>query len=528
VYAVNNAGDGIRKVQNTDGEEKLARMKDVDYRSERKALEGTETDPDHVLRFARKVANSFMDRYFQDGTYRADYIALLCEMATRLDAPVLNLAASKALFGVIIEQLCDDLEERQQDVYNRVIAQVIDYCRKLPDARPLDEQLRRFGIFSWEDLYCRANAVQQRNLRWDPTRAPRRIFILSRATIGADVAIVSVLIQRMAQLFTESEIILFGGDKLDHLFGGNPRLKIQTLNYSRRGGILERFQSWEEAAKIIEGQVRAMPGEDYVIIDPDSRITQLGVLPLANMSNYLFMNTRRDEGGPGYGSMAEITNQWVDFTFGKARFAYPRVWLKEEVISEAEKLLRTIRRGSQCVAVINFGVGGNTRKRLGIEFETKLLLELLKEPGTSFILDRGFGDDEKSAGEHLLSALAKAGYTSKQLSFGEKMMAEDEAKVFSVDCNIGQIAALIRKTDEFVGYDSACQHIAAALGIPTITVFAGTNNPRFIRRWSASGQGCTSIVHVNTLSDSKGLDYNEVVERVIHERSKRRKKIDPN
>ena len=54
--------------------------------------------------------------------------------------------------------------------------------------------------------------------------------------------------------------------------------------------------------------------------------------------------------------------------------------------------------------------------------------------------------------------------------------------IIGVIAGIGDLAALISHSDEFIGYDSACQHIAASLAIPTYTVFAGSNNPRFIRR----------------------------------------------
>ena len=32
--------------------------------------------------------------------------------------------------------------------------------------------------------------------------------------------------------------------------------------------------------------------QDLLVIDPDSRMTQLGVLPLVHNDNYLFFNTR--------------------------------------------------------------------------------------------------------------------------------------------------------------------------------------------------------------------------------------------
>ena len=79
-----------------------------------------------------------------------------------------------------------------------------------------------------------------------------------------------------------------------------------------------------------------------------------------------------------------------------------------------------------------------------------------------------FGADRKDAGEILING----------------QPVHSASPVNAVEAGIGQTAALIGTSDDFIGYDSACQHIAASLGIPAVTVFAGTNNPRFIRRWS--------------------------------------------
>jgi len=44
----------------------------------------------------------------------------------------------------------------------------------------------------------------------------------------------------------------------------------------------------------------------------------------------------------------------------------------------------------------------------------------------------------------------------------------------------------------YVGYDSAGQHVAAAAGIPLISIFAGFPAPRMFDRWRPT----TSTAHV--------------------------------
>ena len=91
--------------------------------------------------------------------------------------------------------------------------------------------------------------------------------------------------------------------------------------------------------------------------------------------------------------------------------------------------------------------------------------------------------------------------------------------ILGVECTIGEIAALIAECDEFIGYDSACQHIAAAAQKPTLTIFAGSNNMNFIRRWSACGNTQCKIVHVNTLTNPRHINTDEVILRIMEERT---------
>ena len=59
---------------------------------------------------------------------------------------------------------------------------------------------------------------------------------------------------------------------------------------------------------------------------------------------------------------------------------------------------------------------------------------------------------------------------------------------------IGLLAALIGRSDLYIGYDSAGQHIAAALGVPCIDVFAGFSSPRMLDRWRPTGVAASRVI----------------------------------
>jgi len=171
--------------------------------------------------------------------------------------------------------------------------------------------------------------------------------------------------------------------------------------------------------------------------------------------------------------------------------------------------------GCDKIIAVNFGVGGNSRKRLAGDFEEKLILKLLEEPKTVIILDRGSGVEELAQSEAIVKKVQEHGLTARYAEFESVDSIHMSSGLVGVETNIGEIASLISQSDEYIGYDSACQHIAASLGVPTYTIFAGSNNARFIRRWSACGPAKSEIIHVDTLTHPPVFDTEDIITRVI-------------
>ncbi len=491
------------------------------YRKRWHRLRDGKTDAEELHQLARQVAFSFIDKHFQSGTYVAEYIDLLCEMATFYSKAELSNLVSTALFEIVIEKLCDDFEDLPVEVYTRVMCQVVSRCRTVPAGKGLDAKLTDFGVVSPEELYRRALATHTRQYRRDPGKAPRRIVLLSRVTIGADVAILSVMVQRLRHLFPEADMVIIGSRKLEGLFGGNPDIRIRDLSYARRGGLFERFAGWHATLDLLREEF-ADGEENVLVIDPDSRISQLGVLPMMHADNHLFFNTRDHLLTANGHCMAEWTNEWINGVFGVPDFAYPTIWTPPALMTTARTKIDSLRAaGARHIVAMNLGVGQNPRKRVGLEFEKRLVRAIVAVPGTVVVLDRGFGVDEEERSALLLADTREHGFPGVETSFSATDLPALAHGVVAIECGIGAMGAMIARCDEYIGYDSACQHIAAAARTPTLTIFAGSNNKNFIRRWSACGQTDCRIVHVNTLADAEHVDVNEVVTRVMQERALR-------
>jgi len=117
-------------------------------------------------------------------------------------------------------------------------------------------------------------------------------------------------------------------------------------------------------------------------------------------------------------------------------------------------------------------VGENEAKRLPDPFEEELL-KLLAETGLTIGIDMGAGGAEA---ERVRCAMARSGV---------------EAQFWTG--SFAGFANWIAGSRLYVGYDSAGQHVAAACGVPLISVFAGFPCPRMFERWRPNGGKATVI-----------------------------------
>jgi ADP-heptose:LPS heptosyltransferase len=93
--------------------------------------------------------------------------------------------------------------------------------------------------------------------------------------------------------------------------------------------------------------------------------------------------------------------------------------------------------------------------------------------------------------------------TSLQRLLGEPAI---DADIVVWQGRIGMLAALIGESNLYIGYDSAGQHIAAALGVPCIDLFAGFTSPRMLARWHPTGSGDSRVIAVDTLHNKMDTD----------------------
>ncbi len=412
-------------------------------------------------------------------------IDFLCELS--IDQRFAD-AALHALYGRIVEPLCDDFSSAGLHLCNLVLQRVIDFVRHTPQGGKMDERLLALDFTdssACADRYQRL--LQPVPLGARDKGSVRRIMVLSRVTVGADVVITSVVVHRFLAAFPAAELVVVGPSHLPHCFAELERVRCLHLPYERDGSLVERLLVWQTVEEIIRQESQGLQAGEMLLVDPDSRLSQLGLLPLLAEADTCFFPSRLDPPHGGNPGLVELVNGWLDTVLIEDVLQPPVVSLPLVQQRQGEMFFKNLREGGcRHLVVINCGVGGDGKKRLGDPFETRLPLALLaRQDDLIVILDTGCACDEKERVNEQLAGYRAMGVKTDFVEEGElvgKKIAFSHG-VIGFHGDIGAIGSLIANADVFFGYDSCCQHLAGALATPAVIVFAGAPNIRFAARW---------------------------------------------
>lgn len=449
------------------------------------------------------AATAIISYFDSTGKSLRDAITLLCEI-TALPAPEPSRLGVEAMFSDLIERLNDSFRPVYCHLYNCIFAQVISFYRTLPEGRLLDEKLNYFNLRGEAELLARRELLSQSAPRLSRSHSINKVIVLSRVTVGADVAVTSVIMGRVKQAFPKAQIVLVGSPKLKQLFGGDERIRVREIEYGRSSGVISRLNSWLSLVEAVEDELRGVGSSGFYIFDPDSRLTQLGLLPLLSPelepNRYLFFESRTYR-RPNLKSLGELTSAWLDEVFQDRRTSYPFVAPDASISASVSSFLNVVRRtGSSHLICVSFGVGGNIEKRVSAAFEAELIKRLSLT--SKLIIDRGATKEEQAQIDQMIETLRQSGLRVIEVdeSNVSYFSSQKEAKADIVvwQGGIGAFASLIANSDEYIGYDSSGQHIAAALSIPSFTLFVSSNSKLFAERWHPYGPGITSAFFIKT------------------------------
>lgn len=322
----------------------------------------------------------------------------------------------RRFLSIVVERLGDLFEPRLCETYDRLFTQAI-----LRTAPQLAARLR------------------EPTVRADAPESASRVYVLSRVTLGADVAVTSVLLDAAKRRYPKAEIVFVGPLKSYETFEADSRIKHRLAPYARSGALKERLLA---SAKLWL--------HDGVVIDPDSRLSQLGLIAVCEPHNYFHFPSRA-YGGECDEPLPTLAARWAQEVFG-VEGAKPYVAPLHSNTAEPPADI-----------TVSLGVGENTAKRLDDAREIELL-RALAGTGASILIDKGGTTEERERVERTLLP----GMRTHEGAFAP-------------------FAAQIAKSKLFVGYDSAGGHVASACGVPLISIAKGFVNERMAARWRPDG-----------------------------------------
>lgn len=343
----------------------------------------------------------------------------------------LQVDEGRTFLSVVVERLGDLFEPRLCSVYDRLFRQAVE--RLAPDLRP------------------RIRAAGPGSSRPGNTG---RVFVLSRVTLGADVAITSVLLDAAKRRFPDAEIYFVGPRKNYELFEADHRIIHYPAPYARSGALLDRLAA-----------SAALWFDNGIVLDSDSRLSQLGVFSVCEEDRYFWFESRA-YGGDSYAALPDLAAQWAQEILG---------------VSGAHPYVAPLRVQQPPVDItVSLGVGGNPAKSLGDKFESDLLA-ILGDTGASILVDKGASDEER-----------------------RRVEAAVRLGIITHDGAFAPFASHIAKSKLFVGYDSAGGHVASACSVPLISIASGFASDRGAARWRPNGTVLTGSAE-NVLSEVKRI-----------------------
>ncbi len=415
--------------------------------------------------------------------------ASVLSAADRIASAVLDPDPAQAqtglriLFADLIETLNDRLEPAGRSLSDRVMLRII---HRAAAADPALAQALADHDLATEDALVARHAALVSGQAWTPPVSPRRIAVLSRVTLGADILLTSVMLQHARQRWPQAEILLVGAAKLAALFSGPGGYPVLPIDYPRRGGLPGRLQIWLATAQALREQAVDL------VLNPDSRLDQLGLLPLAPLpATALWRGLLPDQAPPS--SLASLLDDWCRrYLNPQGPACLPRLWPDARTSHQAQVLAQRLGPGPWLAC--KFDHGGNPAKALPQAAEVAIL-HAARQRGWRILLDRGFGPDEEAASDALLAASGLTVWDLAEADLERSAASPPVDSVVRLSGSIGLWAAALRCSHLALSYDSVGHHLAAALGIPVIIAFTGHPHPAFAAAWQSCGPAAiTQIV----------------------------------
>jgi hypothetical protein len=459
-------------------------------------------------RLVATAATVFWRRVRDGGEVPRGPVRLLAEVATD-DDPAVAAIGARALFRDVIDPLNDAFSEHLARVYDEVFAAAVTVARHDPDAAALDRELCRAGLRGDNELLWRKARLTYGAA--PDTSAVRRVMVLSRGDLAGDAAVTSLVLARVLERFPGTDVVFVAPPALAAPFAGEPRLRHRavSVDVAESGGLVERLRAWLPVREAILAEMEGLRPEEYLVVDPDSRLTQLGLLPASEGARTLYFPGRLLQ-APGVTRLGELAARWLDERLGGAGDPVPRLALSAADLDWGRALRE--RLGGGPLAVVRFG-GEAARD----EALARRLAPALVSRGFRVLLAHGDGDGETArwveAGRRWTREGLRVAHLTGRVLDG---LAGADADIVAWEADAGGYCGAVGAADLFVGTDPAGPHVAAALEVPSVAVSSLAPGRRHFERWRPVSLAPAASVEMDA-ENGEDADSADLLARVLEE-----------
>ena len=397
--------------------------------------------------------------------------------------------ATRIIFDDIVQRWADRFEPDLCDVHASFMAEVV-YAQ----GSPVATRLADLGYARPENLLERYGKVQSGELEEavDGDEVSK-VVVLSRVSLGEDIAVTSPIIHGSYCAFRSALVQFIGPKKNIYLIANGHSIGRCEISYSRDSLLANRLMAWTRVRARVRACTEGLGPGEWLVVDPGSCLTQMGLLPIADDRYYRLFESRSwdvDDPSP----IGELAGEWCG---GQ--------WFLEKYETNPFVMLRAAEKGRgfalrmgsrKMLAGLSFGVESRKSQRLGGKFEDALL-ELLRKRGFRTVLDCG-GDQHEA---ELVEKRVRAFSGSKSHLTSAEDARTKQADLMTWKGSLSAFGGWIHCAHVFIGYASPAAHVAAAHGIPAIVVFAGSPNELFRARWTPTSEEAVTVIPANGPED---------------------------
>ena len=330
----------------------------------------------------------------------------------------------------------------------------------------------------------------------DPDDVEKAVLV-SRADLKGDIAVSSPILSCASRAFRDTDIEIVGPRTNCLLIGPRHRMERSVVSYNHDSTLGNQLRAWTRLRAKVASAIQEFDAGHWLVVDPDSWMTQFGLLPLAD-DRYCRYFDSRSYAEQSKATLAELANEWANqwFFWGGVE-ALPYIVRGYGPESGSHSLLI---QSQGKLAGVSFSTDGHQQVRLGADFEDRLL-ELLRRRGYQTVFDSGREAVDRTNATERIQAF---GGSKSHLRTASDAM-NNQAQLLTCGATIPNFSGWLRWASVYIGYDSAISHAAGSVAAASIHLSVGAPSSTYRVRWTPTSDGDVVTIPADDSSDGSAV-----------------------